>query len=172
MYRRLSPLAAASAVLVAACSASVPGGATSSAAAPATVVATPSSAPTAKVTTAPTATPELLPSTFTPGGTAPADAIEVAMGSCCALIYQPYDLTAKAGRVEIFLTSFPNDEHPLDHDMQIGHKLLEPLVASPVVEYGTKGLWVIEDLPAADYVFWCTVNSHYANGMVGTLKVT
>ena len=27
-------------------------------------------------------------------------------------------------------------------------------------------------LPAADYVFGCTVNSHYYNEMVGTLKVS
>jgi hypothetical protein len=155
MIRRLSPL------LAAASPATVP-----------TAGAIASSAPTAKVTTAPAPTPELLPSSFTPGGTAPAGAIEVALGSCCAPIFQPWDLTAKAGRIEFFLTSFPNDQHPLDHDMQIGLELLKPLVASPVIDYGEKGLWAVENLPAAEYVFWCGISGHYANGMIGELTVT
>jgi len=172
MIRRPWPVFAASVVFLAACSTGSPGSATASPATLPTVVATATSAPTAKVTPAPTATPELLPSTFTPGGTAPAGVTEVQLGSCCALTFYPYDLKAKAGRVEIFLSSFPNKQNPLDHDMQIGLELLKPLVASPILEVGEKGLWVIEDLPAAQYVFWCSVQSHYSRGMTGTLAVT
>jgi hypothetical protein len=172
MIRRPSPIFGACVVLFAACSAGSPGSATSSPATLPTVGAIASSAPTAKVTAAPTPTPELLPSTFTPGGTAPAGAIEVQLGSCCALTFYPYDLKAKAGQVEIFLSSFPNKQNPLDHDMQIGLELLKPLVASPVLDVGEKGLWVIEDLPPANYVFWCSVQSHYSRGMTGTLAVT
>ena len=172
MNRRPWPVFAACVLLIAACSSGSPGTATSTPAALATVPATPTSAPTAKVTAAPTPTPELLPSTFTPGEAAPPGVTEVVLGSCCALVFYPYDLKAKAGRVEIFLSSFPNKQYPLDHDMQVGLELLKPLAASPILEVGEKGLWVIEDLPAANYVFWCSVQSHYAKGMTGTLAVT
>ena len=176
MIRRPWAMSVACLFVVAACSSGSPvlPAATASPVAIPTFAATPSAAPTANVTTAPapTATPNLLPSSFTPGGTAPAGAIEVTLGSCCALTFYPYDLKAKAGRVEIFLSSFPNEQNPLDHDMQIGPELLKPLVASPILKVGEEGLWVIEDLPAANYVFWCSVQSHYARGMTGTLAVT
>ena len=93
------------------------------------------------------------------------------LGSCCYLVYEPYKLTAKAGRVELFLSSFDGGR-PLRHDMLIGTELGKPLVQSPSLDQGEAGLWVIDDLQAADYVFWCSVSSHYLYGMTGTLTVT
>lgn len=161
-------------VMTAACSAQSPAGASPTATTPPAVQPTP--APTVVVTAAPTppaATPwPTLPATFAPGGTAPADAISVDLGSCCALTFVPYKLEAKAGTVELFLTNPTNRDAPFSHDMHIGTVQGQAFASSPVLKNSETGLFTIEGLAAGDYVFWCEVNSHDVGGMVGTLTVT
>ena len=160
--------------MTAACAAQSPTGAGPTATIPPAVQ--PTAAPTAAETAAPTlpaATPwSTLPATFEPGGTAPAGAIAVDLGSCCALTFVPYKLEAKAGTIELFLTNPTNEAAPFSHDMHIGKVQDQALASSPVLKNSETGLFTIEGLAAGDYVFWCEVNSHDTQGMVGTLKVT
>lgn len=161
-------------VMTAACSVQSPTGASPTATTPPAVQ--PTAAPTAAATAAPTqpaATPwPTLPARFAPGGTAPAGAIAVDLGSCCALTFVPYKLEAKAGTVELFLTNPTNKANPYKHDMHIGKVQDQALASSPVLKNSETGLFTIEGLAAGDYVFWCEVDAHDTRGMVGTLTVT
>lgn len=132
--------------------------------------------PTARTVASPTvpaASPMAsLASTFEPAASGPPEAVEVELGTCCALTFVPYSLTAKAGTLDLFLINPVNEEHPFSHDLQIGTVLGQPLASSPVLKNGETGLFTIDALPAGDYVFWCAVNRHYQQGMTGTLTVT
>lgn len=161
-------------VVTAACSAQSPIGASP----PATTLPAvqPTAAPTAAATAAPTlpaATPlPTLATTFAPAASAPPDAIEVQLGTCCALLFEPYVLTAEAGTVALFLANYPNEEFPFNHDIRIGKVQGQAIASSPVLKNGETGLLTIDDVPPGDYVFWCSVDAHAAYGMVGTLTVT
>ena len=128
--------------------------------------------------TLPGATAEQLASTYQPAASGPAasgppDAIAVMMGTCCALRFVPYSLTAEAGTVALFLTN-PKGENipPKSHDIQIGRELGQAMARSPVVKNGEAGLFTIEAMAAGKYVFWCAVDGHDTLGMVGTLTVS
>jgi plastocyanin len=164
------------AVLFAACS-------TQSAAPATTPSPLPTAAPSAAPTDAPTATapppgassgapPTALEEAFEPGATAAPDAIRVQLGTCCSLSFVPTDLTVAAGTVKLFLVNLRNPKSPFDHDIQIGTELGKALASSPVIKHATWGVLTIEDMPAGKYVYWCAVNNHYQQGMVGHLTVT
>lgn len=164
-------------LMVAACSTGSPGGPgptasmAETARPTATVIASPTPAPAPTIP--PTATPlPTLATTFEPAESAPPEAIAVQLGTCCALRFVPNILTAEAGTVALFLTNFPNEQYPYSHDIRIGKVQGQAIAVSPVLKNGETGLLTIDDLPAGDYVFWCVVNAHDAQGMVGTLTVT
>lgn len=176
MRRTLGSIAAA--CLVAACSAQAPGGATPTAANsqtaratnPSTAAPTPTQRPSPTIRAVGTIVP--LDATFQPEASARTGAIPVQMGTCCRLAFVPTEITAKAGDVSLFLTNFPNNAFPFDHDLKIGHELGREIASSPRMKNGETGTLTIENMPAGEYVFWCAVEQHYQNGMVGTLTVT
>lgn len=176
MARSLATIAAACLVATAACAAPSPGSPSGPPATKITAVATANPTPSSRPTRPPTPSPgpavKLLESTYTRGADAPKGAIQVQLGTCCTASYEPTELTAKAGRVVIFLKSFMNKDFPLDHNMLIGPEIGTPIVKSPTLDVGETGLWVIEDVPAGEYAFWCSIDSHYEFGMIGTLTVT
>ena len=175
MGRSVYPIVATCLLVVSACSSAAPAApdsATPSPVALPTVLATPSSAPKPTPAPSPSPAPKLLSATFTPGGTAPPEAIEVQLGTCCYPLFEPNVLAAKAGEVALFLNNPTNEEFPLNHDIRIGKVQGQAIASSPVLRNSETGLLTIDDLPAGDYVFWCSVDAHAAYGMVGTLTVT
>lgn len=137
------------------------------------VKTTPPTAATVASPTVPAATPMATwAATFAPAASGPPESIAVELGTCCALTFVPYALTAKAGTLALFLINPVNKEHPFSHDMQIGTVQGQPLASSPVLRNGETGVFTIDALPAGDYVFWCSVNRHAQEGMIGTLTVT
>ena len=91
--------------------------------------------------------------------------------------FEPRMVTAKAGDVIFYLAN----TSPGDHSMAIDRVAITfngdrvanvPLVVSNVVQRQTSAIFAVDGLPAGTYFFWCTVDSHAAEGMTGSLIVT
>jgi len=118
-------------------------------------------------------TPELVSSTaiatVAPGG---AVTLEMAGGQ-----FAPRAAVATAGEVVFYLN---NTSQQGIHSLAIGRAQLEfrggrvtniPLAVSDKVRYHQAATFTVEGLPAGNYVIWCTVENHAAEGMTGTLTV-
>lgn len=80
----------------------------------------------------------------------------------------PADLTVSAGDVSFFLTN----TSLTFHDIAIGPTLLgTALAVSDNVEVGRSAVFTVRRLPPGTYAIWCTIDSHAAEGMTGTLTV-
>lgn len=81
--------------------------------------------------------------------------------------YVPSDLTAKAGDVVFFVTNTSHGTHTL----AIGRVMGTSLATSRAVLVGHAAAFTVHGLHAGDYLIWCTIDDHAAEGMVGTLTV-
>lgn len=81
--------------------------------------------------------------------------------------FEPAALTASVGDLVYFL----DNTSPGIHTLAIGPALGEILVVSAKVESGDAAVFTAEGLRIGDYVIWCTIGDHAAEGMVGTLTV-
>ena len=92
-------------------------------------------------------------------------------------VYQPNNLTAKAGTVVFFLENVPAVFAAPDHNMLIGGSVGDTLAGSTDVKHGESVTFTVNDLTAGTYNFWCSIiapdgNTHANHGMVGTLTIT
>jgi uncharacterized cupredoxin-like copper-binding protein len=58
------------------------------------------------------------------------------------------------------------------HDIQVTTATGLPMATSDRLAPGESAVFTIEALPAGEYQFHCTVGTHTAHGMRGTLEVT
>lgn len=83
------------------------------------------------------------------------------------ILYDTDSLTAKAGNVKI---DFDNPNSGLGHDVCVQDPSGKNLGCSKVVT-GSSTTLDLSNLKAGDYTFYCSVDSHEAAGMKGTLSV-
>jgi plastocyanin len=83
------------------------------------------------------------------------------------IAYDTDSLTAKAGNVTI---DFNNPNQALPHDVCVQDSSGKKLGCSDIVT-GGKTTLDLSNLKAGDYTFYCSVDSHEAAGMKGTLNV-
>jgi len=97
--------------------------------------------------------------------------------------YGVTDIKVKAGRFEVHLVNQENPpptafcagapaEFCYSHDMYVTDTGGKLLVASATVKPGKDGVFVIDDLPAGSYVFYCNIRMHVSDGMKGTITAT
>lgn len=125
----------------------------------------------------PTASPRLeFSSTTEPAQTAPADAVAVEMAGPPPH-YLPKDLVAQSGEIVFFV----KNSAMRNHTIAIGRGPLKfaidrvtnlPVALSGVVLTGHKATFRVDQFPPGDYVFWCAIEDHAAEGMTGTLTVS
>jgi plastocyanin len=92
-------------------------------------------------------------------------------------VYQPNNLTAKAGTVLFFLQNVPAVFDGSDHNMHIGGSVGDTLAGSTDVKHGEDVIFTVKDVTAGTYIFWCSIIApdgitHANHGMMGTLTVT
>jgi plastocyanin len=85
--------------------------------------------------------------------------------------FVPDELTIKAGKA-IFFISNEGGVLPAAHSLAIGPVLHEAVVRSGSVLHRRAIVFIVENLPPGDYVFWCDGVGHATPEMVGTLNVT
>ena len=122
--------------------------------------------------TSPSSTQKI--SFHTDPGPAPAGAVRETLVN---LRFSAPTVSVEAGR---FVVHLVNAEHPtaadhkggfrLDHDMTVTDSFGNVLAHSPLVRPGHDAVFVIENLPAGTYPFYCSIHVHV--GMKGTLTVT
>jgi len=83
------------------------------------------------------------------------------------IAYDTDSLSAKAGNVTI---DFDNPNSALGHDVCVQDSSGKKLGCSQVVT-GSSSTLDLSNLKAGDYTFYCSVDSHEAAGMKGTLSV-
>ena len=83
------------------------------------------------------------------------------------IAYDTDSLSAKAGNVTI---DFDNPNSALGHDVCVQDSSGKKLGCSQVVT-GSNTTLDLSNLKAGDYTFYCSVDSHEAAGMKGTLNV-
>jgi plastocyanin len=135
------------------------------------------SAPTRTSGTPATSAPAPEFSSSTESATAPPDGAVIIELAGPPGHFDPRMVTAKAGDVAFYLAN----TSPGDHSMAIDRVAITfngdrvanvPLVVSNVVQRQTSAIFAVDGLPAGTYFFWCTVDSHAAEGMTGSLIVT
>jgi uncharacterized cupredoxin-like copper-binding protein len=112
-------------------------------------------------------------------GPAPPGALEEVMSH---IKYQTPAITAPHGQIVVHLVNMetpPTDCNVagpgltcLDHDMVITDSTGHILAHSARVEPGHDSVFILEDVPAGSYGFYCSNGGHATNGMKGTLTVT
>jgi plastocyanin len=104
---------------------------------------------------------------------APPGAIVVTVGHARSR-FDPDQITAPAGTLTFFIDHVGTEaEGSESHQMSIGLEVGQlPLVASDIIKPGHSAVFTVTGLGPGSYFYWCYVNSHYAEGMVGTLTVT
>ncbi len=145
-----------------------------------TVAATSSATAVVPTATAAAATPRpTLVATTTEASEAPPDAVIVEMKVISGNpLFEPTEITVKAGSVSFFLQDVPTPSllSGTRHNFVIGPALLDPIAQSADVPPLGAAVFTVESLPAGTYTFWCSINEgggpHYAFGMVGTLSVS
>ncbi|HEY8136054.1 MAG TPA: hypothetical protein VIF08_08455 [Candidatus Limnocylindrales bacterium] len=85
--------------------------------------------------------------------------------------YEPTEISAASGSIVLYL----DNTSGAPHNFLLGHQIGAPIASSPKV-YGSRAItFTIENVPAGQYTFWCSVDNgygpHYERGMVGTLVV-
>jgi plastocyanin len=140
------------------------------------------SAPPAPTSTPPAPTPApTLASTSTVATKAPKGAIPVVLTAIDPdhglPVFQPDNLTAKAGTVVFFLQNVPPPWGSPDHNMWIGPSIGVPLAGSTDLKPKTNVIFTVKGLTPGSYMFWCTIaapdgNTHASYGMKGTLTIT
>lgn len=170
-------LAATLSLIAGACSspsspASDTAGSTPSATAAAT--SSPTEAATSLPTRAPRPTPiPTLPSTSEDATAAPSGAISIQMTFVDGPRFVPDQVTASAGTVAFFIQNIrPPSFQPVDHNMAIGPEIHMVLARSSFVRVDKSTVFTVEGLAPGTYTFWCEVNVHADEGMVGTLTIT
>jgi uncharacterized cupredoxin-like copper-binding protein len=86
------------------------------------------------------------------------------------LAYHPGDVTMPSGSFTFFLVN-PADKSSATHTMAIGVHIGQPIVTSDYVPLGTSAIFAVSGLPPGQYMMWCTIDGHAAEGMVGSLTV-
>jgi plastocyanin len=81
--------------------------------------------------------------------------------------FAPNGLSATAGDVLFFL----NNISQATHTLAIGPRLYKVLAVSRAIKIGDSAVFTVSGLPAGQYVIWCTISNHAAEGMTGTLTV-
>jgi len=82
--------------------------------------------------------------------------------------YGPASLTVQAG---VLVFSLSNTSLAT-HDIAIGDKVNGSIYAlSDDVEVGNTAVFTVHGLTPGIYRYWCTIDNHAADGMVGTLTV-
>jgi plastocyanin len=81
--------------------------------------------------------------------------------------FEPKSLSATAGDVAFFLDNASRATHTL----AIGTRLYQPLAVSRAIKIGDSAVFTVRGLAAGQYVIWCTISNHAAEGMTGTLTV-
>jgi uncharacterized cupredoxin-like copper-binding protein len=84
--------------------------------------------------------------------------------------YHPSDITAPAGTLAIFLVN-PAGKSLAEHAMVIGKAVGQTITASEIVPLGQSAVFTIRGLSPGKYVFWCPIDGHASEGMVGTLTI-
>jgi uncharacterized cupredoxin-like copper-binding protein len=84
--------------------------------------------------------------------------------------YHPNDIAAPAGTLSIFLVN-PAGKSLAQHAMVIGTSVGQAITASAVVPLGQSAVFTVRGLPPGKYVFWCPIDGHASEGMVGTLTI-
>lgn len=120
----------------------------------------------AETSTATTTTEAAGGSTTTPSGGGASSTVKLSADSS-QIAYTTDSLSAKAGNVTI---DFDNPNSAIPHDVCVDDPSGKELGCSDVVTGGTSTL-DLSNLKAGDYTFFCSVDSHEAAGMKGTLKV-
>ena len=92
-------------------------------------------------------------------------------------VYQPNNLTAKAGTVVFFLQNVPAVFAAPDHNMMIGPSVGTTLAGSTDVKRSRDVIFTVKGLTPGSYVFWCSIvapdgNTHATHGMMGSLTIT
>ncbi len=83
--------------------------------------------------------------------------------------FSPAKLTVKAGNAVFFLS---NMSHGSGHTLAIGPVDRSSHCAkSNMVAIGDTAAFTVQGLKPGTYAFWCTVDGHAAEGMVGTITV-
>jgi plastocyanin len=100
------------------------------------------------------------------GGASASSSIKLAADPS-EIAYDTDSLSAKAGNVTI---DFDNPNSALGHDVCVQDSSGKKLGCSQVVT-GSNTTLDLSNLKAGDYTFYCSVDSHEAAGMKGTLKV-
>jgi uncharacterized cupredoxin-like copper-binding protein len=98
---------------------------------------------------------------------APPGAIDVQAGFGPKFV--PKRITAAAGTVVFFLHNLPTE--PVQHSFIIGKKLYEPIAIGPTLSPRESVIFTVFDLEPGQYVFWCAIEDHAADGMTGTLTI-
>jgi uncharacterized cupredoxin-like copper-binding protein len=87
-----------------------------------------------------------------------------------AFAYDPGTDTPLTVNAAALVIDFRNPANGfMPHDIAIGPELFAPWVSSDPVEPSHTEVFTVQNLPAGRYTFWCTVDGHAAQGMVGTL---
>jgi plastocyanin len=87
-----------------------------------------------------------------------------------AVAYHPVNITVRSGTVSIFLVN-PAGKSLSGHAMVIGTAVHQTITASGYVSIGQSAVFTVRGLPPGTYVFWCPVDNHADEGMVGTLTI-
>jgi uncharacterized cupredoxin-like copper-binding protein len=86
--------------------------------------------------------------------------------------YRPVSIETRSGMVTFQLTNEATTCSCF-HNMNIGTEVGgKPLASSPAVPAGDSRPFVVQNLPAGSYMYWCSVDDHAQLGMVGKLTVT
>jgi uncharacterized cupredoxin-like copper-binding protein len=82
--------------------------------------------------------------------------------------FKPKDVTVSSGKVVFFLVN----SGPSAHDMLIADSTGKTIARSSLVQSGDTFTFMVANIAAGKYVFYCDVPGHRAQGMEGTLTVT
>ena len=168
--RQLGPILFATLIPVAC--AGTPRGGTSAAGTPPPPTSLPTVAATVHADPA-TARPTSAPAiemTFEPAGAPPDQAIAIDMTIVYTPVFQPDEITAPAGKVQLFMTNLA----PLQelHDFQFGSTLGQTQAETRPIRPKESVLITLPNLAPGTYAYWCKIANHDRLGMVGTLTVT
>ena len=160
------------ALVMGACTSAVPNatlGTTSSMPATPPPSIAPTTAPSPTPSSPPTAapTPSAVTSNTVAATSAPKGAIPMAfLGP--PPHYGPATLTSKAGMLVLSLSN----TSLAAHNIAIGAKVNGSIFAlSDNVEVGNTAVFTVRGLTPGTYAYWCTIDNHAADGMIGTLTV-
>jgi len=133
--------------------------------------------PTPEATPLPTLASTSKVATTAPNGAIPVVMTAVGDSEHSKPVYQPDQLTAKAGTVIFFLQNVPPSWASPDHNMWIGPSIGQALAGSADVNRNESVIFTVNGVTPGTYAFWCSIlapsgATHASFGMVGTLTIT